>query len=147
MLFEKTLSQIALQAVPQRKRQICTCCTPQDGSLGHECSDLFGHGLMLCLFLHGCLAGQTGGQPIAAVSHSSSLAVPRVQFYWHAGPKYILSYKLAASDHPFPPWTHLFPAEVTFCMIVASHLGLDCKAPPASYFETPCFVKLWLEGA
>ena len=32
-------------------------------------------------------------------------------------------------------------------MIVASHLGLDCKAPPASYFETPCFVKLWLEGA
>ena len=29
---------------------------------------------------------------------------------------------------------------VTFCMIVASHLGLDCKAPPASYFETPCFV-------
>lgn len=29
---------------------------------------------------------------------------------------------------------------VTFCMIVASHLGVECKAPPPSYFETPCFV-------
>lgn len=65
---------------PYRSASCLKESTPQDGSLGHECSDLFGHGLMLCLFLHGCLAGQTGGQPVAAVSHSSSLAVPRVQF-------------------------------------------------------------------
>ncbi|CAK9115289.1 unnamed protein product [Durusdinium trenchii] len=30
---------------------------------------------------------------------------------------------------------------VTFCMIIASHVaGIECKAPPPSYFETPCFV-------
>ena len=43
----------------------------------------------------------------------------------------------------YPWWSSLcFDFEVTVCMIVASHLGVECKAPPPSYFETPCFV--WL---
>lgn len=29
---------------------------------------------------------------------------------------------------------------VVFFMVIANHMGVECKAPPASYFETPCFV-------